>query len=75
MTKLKVGQIGIGHNHGSEKMKALRKFTSLFEVVGFAEENEVWIEKRGGMAAYQDVPRLTVDEVIARSDAVAVELL
>ena len=73
MTKLKVGQIGIGHNHGSEKMKALRKFTSLFEVVGFAEENEVWIEKRGGMAVYQDVPRLTVDEIIARSDVVAVE--
>ena len=37
---IKIGQIGIGHNHGEAKMKAVRKFPELFEVVGFAEENE-----------------------------------
>ena len=37
--KIKIGQIGIGHNHGSAKMAAVRKFPELFEVVGYAEEN------------------------------------
>ena len=34
MKKLKVGQIGLGHNHGDGKMKAIRKFPELFEVIG-----------------------------------------
>ena len=46
MKKIKIGQIGIGHNHGESKMKAVRKFPELFEVVGYAEENARWIEKR-----------------------------
>ena len=32
MKKLKVGQIGIGHNHGEQKMRAIRKFSELFEL-------------------------------------------
>ena len=42
---IKIGQIGIGHNHGDAKMLAVRKFPQLFEVVGYAEDNEEWIEK------------------------------
>ena len=42
MKKIKIGQIGIGHNHGAAKMEAVLKFPDLFEVVGFAEENEKW---------------------------------
>lgn len=34
MKKIKIGQIGIGHNHGESKMKAVRKFPELFEIVG-----------------------------------------
>ena len=70
---IKLGQIGIGHNHGASKMKAARKFPDLFEVIGYAEENERWIEKRGNGPAYQGLPRLSVEEVIARSDAVLIE--
>ena len=40
MKKIKVGQIGIGHNHASALMSAVRKFPQLFEIVGYAEENE-----------------------------------
>ena len=50
MKKIRIGQIGIGHNHGEAKMQAVRKFPELFEVIGYAEENERWIEKRGGNA-------------------------
>jgi len=73
MKKIKIGQIGIGHNHAAEKMTTVRKFPELFEVVGYAEENERWIEKRGTLAAYEGLPRLTVEEVIERSDAILVE--
>ena len=70
---IKIGQIGIGHNHGDAKMLAVRKFPELFEVIGYAEENEEWIQKRGHFEAYQGLERLSVDEIIEQSDAVLVE--
>lgn len=70
---IKLGQIGIGHNHGEAKMKAARKFPDLFEIVGYAEENERWIEKRGANKGYEGLPRMSVEEVIAKSDAILVE--
>ena len=73
MKKIKIGQIGIGHNHGEAKMLAVRKFPELFEVVGYAEENERWIEKRGNNKGYEGLPRLGVKEIIERSDAVLIE--
>jgi len=73
MKKLKVGQIGIGHNHGEAKMLAIRKFPELFEVIGFAEENEEWIRKRGKLRGYNGLPRLTVEEIIEGSDVVLLE--
>lgn len=73
MKKIKIGQIGIGHNHGGTKMAAVRKFPELFEVVGYAEENERWIEKRGNAEWYSGLQRLSVDEVIEKSDAILVE--
>ena len=73
MIKIKIGQIGIGHNHGHEKMLAVQKFSDLFEIVGYAEENEKWIEKRGNMPAYENLKRLSVEEVIEQSDAILIE--
>ena len=73
MKKIKIGQIGIGHNHGEAKMQAIRKFPELFEIVGFVEENERWIEKRGANIGYEGLPRMSVEEVIAKSDAILVE--
>ena len=73
MKKIKIGQIGIGHNHGGEKMLAVRRFPELFEVIGYAEENERWIEKRGHLPVYADLPRYSVAELIEKCDAVLVE--
>lgn len=73
MNKIKIGQIGIGHNHGEAKMKAVRKFPELFEVVGYAEENEAWVQKRGQLQGYAGLPRMSAAEVIAKSDAILVE--
>jgi predicted dehydrogenase len=51
----------------------VRKFPELFEVIGYAEENERWIEKRGGLRGYAGLPRLSAQEIIERSDAVLIE--
>lgn len=73
MRKIKVGQIGIGHNHGEGKMLAVRKFPELFEVVGYAEENEGWVKTRGSLSGYEGLPRRSVAEVLEKSDAILVE--
>ena len=70
---IKIGQIGIGHNHGEAKMLAVRKFPELFEVVGFAEENEEWIKKRGDLEGYKSLKRYSVDELIEKCDALLIE--
>lgn len=54
-------------------MQAVRKFPELFEVIGYAEENELWIEKRGNNKGYEGLPRLRIEEIIERSDAILVE--
>jgi predicted dehydrogenase len=70
---IKIGQIGVGHNHGEAKMLAVRKFPELFDVVGYAEENEEWVRRRGDLGGYQGLKRLTIDEIIEQSDAVMIE--
>ena len=70
---IRIGQIGIGHNHGAKKMETLRKFPELFQVVGFVPESEAWLEKRGDLPAYRDLPRLTEEALLASCDAVLVE--
>lgn len=70
---IKIGQIGIGHNHGEGKMLAVRKFPDLFEVVGFAEEDDEWIEKCGNNDGYRGLTRYTVDELIEKCDALLIE--
>ena len=62
MKKIKIGQIGIGHNHGEAKMLAIRKFPELFEIIGFAEENEEWIKKRGNVKGYEGLTFLRYND-------------
>ena len=69
---LKIGQIGIGHNH-SDKIKSIQRHPELFQLVGYAEENEEWIARRGSKPHFVDVPRMSVEEIIEKSDAILVE--
>ena len=62
--RIKIGQIGIGHNHASEKMSALRRFPEIFEVVGVVEEDPVWFEKRSSMDAYQGLKWMSEEELL-----------
>ena len=75
MKKIKIAQLGIGHNHGEAKMQAFRKFPELFEVVGVCEPDPVWREKRGKLPGYQGLPFLTEEELfsIPGLEAISVE--
>ena len=73
MRKIRIGQIGIGHNHGEAKMLAVRKFPALFEVIGYAEESEYWIRERAQNEGYKGLTRYGVDELIEKCDALLVE--
>lgn len=70
---IRLGQIGLGHGHGHAKMQAARKFPELFEIVGYAEENDEWVEKRGDLPGYADLKRYTVAELIEKCDALLIE--
>jgi predicted dehydrogenase len=73
--KIKIGQIGIGHNHASEKMNTLRKLSDIFEVVGVVESDPVWREQRGHLQAYEGLTWMTEEELLNTPglEAVAVE--
>ncbi|HQC52482.1 MAG TPA: Gfo/Idh/MocA family oxidoreductase [Lentisphaeria bacterium] len=75
MSRIKIGQLGIGHNHGAAKMAALRNLSELFEIVGVAESDPVWREKRSGLSSYTGLPFLAEEEVLQYPglDAVLVE--
>ena len=65
MKRIRIGQLGIGHNHGAARMKSLRDLPEYFDVVGVAEEDPKWLEKRGGLAAYEGLPMMSVAELLA----------
>lgn len=73
--RIRIGQLGIGHNHAADKMAALRKLTDQFEVVGVAEPNPEWRRKRESDPAYRGLPWLTEEELLNTPglQAVAVE--
>lgn len=72
---IKVGQIGIGHNHASAIMATMRKLGDQFEVVGIVESDPAWRKKRGGDPAYRGLTWMTEEQLLNTKglQAVAVE--
>ena len=73
MKRLRIGQIGIGHNHAEAKILAAKKFPELFEIIGYAEPDENWVKRRGNLEGYSDLQRFDIDELINKCDAIFVE--
>ena len=73
MTKIKIGQLGIAHNHGQGKMQAVRHLPVYFEPVCVCEPDDAWWEKRGGLPEYAGLERVSEAELFQRCDAVLVE--
>ena len=74
MKKIRIGQFGIGHNHGKERMRSLRSLPEYFEIVGVAEDDPAWKEKRGGLPAYEGLPMMSTAELLATPGLEAVLL-
>lgn len=74
--RIKVGQIGIGHNHGSAKMATFRKLASHYEVVGVVEPDPEWRKRRGNDPAYRGLTWMTEEQLLNTKglQAVAVEV-
>jgi predicted dehydrogenase len=73
--RIKIAQIGIGHNHAQGNMISMRKLTNDFEVVGVVESDSAWKEKRGDFDCYKGLAWMSEEELfnIPGLDAVAVE--
>ncbi len=74
MNKIKIAQIGVGHEHASAKMRTFRDLKDYFEVIGIAEEANPVICK-GTDAVYDGIKRMSVEELLSLPglQAVAVE--
>ena len=65
MQKIRLGQLGIGHNHGEEKMKSYRRYPDLYEIVGVAEPDEEWLNKRKHLKGYEGLPFMSEEELLS----------
>lgn len=63
--RIKIGQLGIGHNHGSAKMESFRKLKDDYEVVGVVEPDPAWRKKREKEKAYQGLKWMTEEELFS----------
>ena len=73
MKKIKIGQIGIGHNHGAAKAADLRRLPELFEFVGLViPEHDSEYFSRRDLEEYRDIPVMTEEELFAIEDLDAV---
>ena len=75
MTPVKIAQIGIGHNHADATMATLREFPQYFEVVGVAEDDPKWLERRRDLPCYKGLSFTSEAELLATPglEAVCVE--
>jgi predicted dehydrogenase len=82
MKKIKIAQIGVGHDHACNIFDTLRHLTDLFEVVGYARVPEddlpyEWAQKNRVKPSreYDGAKEYTVEEILAMPDldAVAIE--
>ena len=70
MKKVRIAQVGTGHDHAIQTYKSIQAHPEMFELVGVAEPNPERVKD-----LYPDAPHCTVDELLARDDldAVAIE--
>lgn len=78
MKKIRVAQIGIGHDHATAAILTLKKYSDIFELVGYAvvpEDEGASFKPDFVKGTYSDVPEMTVEEILnyPSLDAVLIE--
>lgn len=65
MSRIKIGQIGVCHEHAAGKMKTLRLLPDVFEIVGLVDDRNTQAAKFAGddLTPYDGIPFLTEDEL------------
>jgi predicted dehydrogenase len=74
--RIKIGQIGTGHEHASAKMSTFRKLSDHYEVVGIAEWHPELRKRYENHPAYRGVTWMTEEQLLNTKGlkAVAVEV-
>jgi predicted dehydrogenase len=65
MKKIKIGQIGVCHEHAQGKINSLRKMPDIFEIVGVVDDRETTAAKFAGgdLKPYEGLKWLTEEEL------------
>jgi predicted dehydrogenase len=74
--RIKIGQIGTGHEHASGKMATFRKLSDQYEVVGIAESHPELRKRHENHPAYRGLTWMTEEQLLGTKGlrAVAVEV-
>lgn len=77
MKKIKIAQIGAGHDHATAAIQTLKAQSDIFDPVGYAvvpedAENLPRMSYEGNRSCYGGVPRMTVEEILSYPDLDAV---
>lgn len=76
MTRIRIGQIGIGHEHAADNMEAMRRLSEFYDVVGVVEGSDAEsAEGRRKLRPYDGLRWMTEEELLDTPglQAVAVE--
>ena len=76
MHRIRIAQIGTGHDHAHYTMESMRRLADDFEVVGIYEPTAEYLEKSRTWAAFEGIPHYdSLEELLAIEDleAVAIE--
>lgn len=80
MKKIKIAQIGAGHDHASAAITTLKKNSDIFEIIGYAvvpedDGNPPQYAYESAKSCYEGLPLMTVEEILNYPglDAVCIE--
>lgn len=80
MKKIKIAQIGAGHDHATATFSLLKQQSDIYDLVGYAvvpedNQNPPPYSYEGNKSCYENVPMMTVDEILNYPglDAVCIE--
>ena len=66
--KIRIVHYGIGHDHSPQFLACLKQYPDVFEIVGICEPNPEMQKLFSEFRVYDDIPKLTEEEMFALPD-------